>query len=209
MHILPSETFSTNTSTERQLVLQSLLVVADLDMEHIESQALASFSLPLHFHHHQSSIEPRFQFRLETEVQLALLDVQVTQNPDRSIDTSARSTSTNTKKYFNFTSHHPLANKIAVERTLHSRAHTLDHLMHPQFLGPKRNTQVLAQNSYPPGSSNITPSHTRPLFPEPKHHITPPQYHTYVRNTSGAIRRILTTLGIRTTLCLTNTLCQP
>ena len=100
------------------------------------------------FHHHPNSTEPRVQFTLETECQFAL-DVQVAQNPDISIDTSVHRTS-NTKKYFNLTSHHPLAHKIAVEQTLHSRAHTLTSSAVSRSQ-EELNTRVLAQNSYPAG----------------------------------------------------------
>ena len=132
------------------------------------------------FHHHRNSTEPRVQFTLETECQFALLDVQVAQNPDRSIDTSVHRTS-NTKKYLNSTSHHPLAHKIAVERTLHSRAHTLASSAVSRFQ-EELNTRVLAQNSYPARYIQITPSQHRIVLPRTKiQSETPPLHHNTIR----------------------------
>ena len=76
------------------------------------------------FHHHLKSMEPRIQFTLETEnnSQLAFLDVLITQNRDQSIDTTVHRKLTHTNKYLDFSSHHPLAHKITVVRTLYSRA---------------------------------------------------------------------------------------
>ena len=62
-----------------------------------------------HFHHHLNFIENSITLSTESEGQLAFLDVQIIQNPDTSID------STTLYKYLDFTSHHPLAHKIAVE----------------------------------------------------------------------------------------------
>ena len=161
------------------------------------------------FHHHRNSTEPRVQFTLETECQFALLDVQVAQNPDRSIDTSVHRTS-NTKKYLNSTSHHPLAHKIAVERTLHSRAHTLTssavskvprgtqyQSLSPEQLPYQVHTNH-SQSTQDRSSQNQDPKWNT---------TTPPQYNMQ-GIPQGLFKESWPPLDIRTTLRLTNRLCQ-
>ena len=64
-------------------------------------------------------MEPSIQFTLETESegQLIFLDVLITRNPGKSIDTIVYRKPSHTNKYLDFFSHHPLAHKIAVVRT--------------------------------------------------------------------------------------------
>ena len=123
------------------------VVVADLVMEDVESRALTSFPYPPrfwtryvddtccalrtdsvdNFHRHLNSIEPSIQFTVEAESegQLAFLDVLISRNLDGSMDTTVYRKPTHTNKYLDFSSHHPLAHKIAVVRTLYSRAQAL------------------------------------------------------------------------------------
>ena len=112
------------------------VVVANLVMEDVESRALTNFPSPSHFwkryvddtccalrtdlvedfHCHLNSIESSIQFTLETESdgQLAFLYVLISCNSDRSMDTTDYRKPTHTNKYLDFSSHHPLANKVAV-----------------------------------------------------------------------------------------------
>jgi len=72
------------------------------------------------FHNHLNSIEPTIQFTIETEVEgtLPFLDTRVTCHTDDSLATSVFRKRTHTYRYLDFDSHHPLAHKIAVARTL-------------------------------------------------------------------------------------------
>ena len=128
-------------------------------MEDVQSRALTSFPSPPHFwtryvddtccalrtdsvenfHCHLNSIEPSIQFTVEAESegQLAFLDVLISRNPDGSMDTTVYRKPTHTNKYLDFSSHHPLAHKIAVVRTLYSIGHRLS--CHQLSLGLRNN----------------------------------------------------------------------
>ena len=103
------------------------------------------------FHHHLNSIEPSIQFTLEAESegQLAFLDVLTSRNPDGSMDTTVYRKPTHTNKYLDFSSHHPLAHKIAVVRTLYSRAQALMSSAVTRTQEQHTVSKALAQNGYP------------------------------------------------------------
>ena len=153
------------------------------------------------FHNHLNSNEPTIQFTIETEVEgtLPFLDTRVTHHSDGSLTTTVFRKKTHTDRYLDFDSHHPLAHKIAVTRTLLTRADRIcmsatdrdaekTHVM--QDLNSngyptaviKKNWQTLLAHSPAPGP--MTPRATVVI--------------PYVRHVSEAIRRILTPLEIRT-----------
>ena len=123
------------------------VVVANLVMEDIEERALSTFhppprfwkryvddmcaALPLDqippFLDHLNSIEPCVQFTVEEESdgRLAFLDVQLSRNDDGTVCTSVYCKATHTNQYLAFESHHPIAHKVAVVKTLMSRAEAL------------------------------------------------------------------------------------
>ena len=123
------------------------VTVANLVMEDVEQRALSSFPDPppfwkkyvddtctaLHpekvqaFHNHLNSIEPSIQFTLEVEENgvLPFLDTEIKHHPDGSSSTKVYRKRTHTDKYLDFQSHHPLAHKLAVPRTLFKRAQRL------------------------------------------------------------------------------------
>ena len=120
--------------------------VANIVMEDVEERALASYEIQLpfwkryvddvctvvpkqrvqHLLQHLSGIEGSIQFtvELESDGRLPFLDVFMCRRPDGSISTSVYRKDTHTDKYLDFPSHHPLSHKIAVVRTLCSRADT-------------------------------------------------------------------------------------
>ena len=123
------------------------VVVANLVMEDVEQRALSTFHPPPrfwkryvddtctviprdlleHFHKHLNSIEPCVQFTVEKESddgRLPFLDVQLCREDDGSISTSVYRKAMHTNQYLSFTSHHPMAHKAAVVRTLMTRAKT-------------------------------------------------------------------------------------
>ena len=55
----------------------------------------------------------------KSEGQLAFLDVLISQNPGGPIDTTVYRKQTHTNNYFDISSHHSIAHKIAVVRTLY------------------------------------------------------------------------------------------
>ena len=116
------------------------VTVADLVMEDVEQQALSTFPNSPRFwkryvddtcvalqsdkveafHLHLNSIEPTIQFTIESETDgcLPFLDTQITRHQDGSLSTKVYRKKTHNDKYLDFQSHHPLAHKLAVVRTL-------------------------------------------------------------------------------------------
>ena len=208
------------------------VVVADLVMEDIESRALTSFPSPPcfwkryvddtccairtdsveNFHRHLNSIEPSIQFTLEaeTEGQLAFLDVLISRNPDGSMDTTVYGKPTHTNKYLDFYSHHPLAHKIAVLRTLYSKAQALTSSAVTRTQEQHTISRALAQNGYPATfiHRHSQPSHDPAPLSQPPN-VTTSATIPYIKGTSEAIRQVLSPLGIRTTFHPINTLRQP
>ena len=161
------------------------VVIADLVMEDVESRALSTYPFPPQFwkryvddtccglrsdlvsdfHRHLNSTEDCIQFTLKTESQgqLAFLDVMITHNPDRSTDTTVCRKPTHTNKYLDFSSHHPLAHKIAVVRTLYTRAQALSSSVVSRTQEERTISQALAVNRYPAPIRHH--SHPRPHCP--------------------------------------------
>ena len=75
------------------------------------------------FHQHLNTIETTIQFtvKMESESTLPFLDTRITHHHDGSLSTMVFRKSTHTDKYLEFQSHHPLAHKVAVARTLFDR----------------------------------------------------------------------------------------
>ena len=78
-------------------------------------------------HQHLNSVDPNIQFTVEKEKdgQLAFLDILLSRDSEGSISTSVYWQPTHTDQYLNFQSHHPVAHKRSVVRTLMSRAESL------------------------------------------------------------------------------------
>ena len=79
------------------------------------------------FHQHLNSIEDSIQFTCEIQEdgQLPFLDIKLKKEDDGTISTSVFRKKTHTDQYLQFSSHHPLAHKHSVVRTLFSRASSL------------------------------------------------------------------------------------
>ena len=186
------------------------------------------------FHRHINSTEETIQFTTEkeSESKIAFLDVLVSHSPDKTLNTTGYRKSTHTDKYLDFNSNHPIVHKLAVIRTLNHRAHNL--LSSPSAVNEEevRISQALKMNGYPrklienpPQSTHHNlPSHSPATAqPQPSHRPATDQPQTsqdvtspnptfvtipYVKNTSEAISRILSPLGIKTTFQPINTLKQ-
>ena len=72
-------------------------------------------------------IEPCVQFAVKEELdgRLAFLDIQLSRNEDGTVGTSVYYKATHTNQYLAFESHHPVAHKVAVVKTLMSRAEAM------------------------------------------------------------------------------------
>ena len=104
------------------------------------------------FHHHLNSIDTHIQFTVEEETDhsIPFLDVLLTHHEDGMISTSVFRKPTHTAdKYLDFCSHHPLAHKVSVIRTLYKRARTLSSSPLQRTEEEKHIAQALKRNSYP------------------------------------------------------------
>ena len=125
------------------------------------------------------------------------------------MDTTVYRKPTHTNKYLDFSSHHPLAHKIAVVRTLHTRAHALTSSAVSRTEEERTVSQALALNGYPARfihrhSCRSVDSTPAAQSSTPTTSVTIP----YIKGTSEAIKRVLSPLGIRTTFRPVNTLRQ-
>ena len=197
------------------------VTVANLVMEDVEQRALATCeaqppfwkryvddtltAIPKgqiqKFHQHLNSIECSIQFTIEDESEGALpfLDTRITHLDDGTLSTTVFRKKTHTDRYLDFESHHPLAHKAAVARTLLTQAETICMDFPDKAREKERVTQVLRMNGYPRElvTKNWKPT-VRPHRPEvsdtPKAKVILP----YVRHLSETMRRILTSLGVYT-----------
>ena len=195
------------------------VVVANLVMEDVEERALESFhspprfwkryvddtftslpkSLIASFLDHLNGIEPSIKFTAEEERdgELAFLDVLLHREDDGTISTSVYRKATHTNQYLSFRSHHPTAHKVAIVRTLMTRADNLSSSGVERTEEEKRVTDALRGNDYPSGfiRKHTIPRRRREELENerPKTTLTLP----YIRGLAEAIRRILDPLGVK------------
>ncbi|MDA8010189.1 MAG: GIY-YIG nuclease family protein, partial [Alphaproteobacteria bacterium] len=100
-------------------------------------------------------------------------------------------------QYLSFTSHHPTAHKVAVIRTLMTRANTLSSSGVERVQEEKQIVEALQENGYPP---SFVHKHSHPRRPrremddqKPRTTLTLP----YIAGLSEAVRRILAPLEIK------------
>ena len=94
-------------------------------MTHVQLSPRTRF--PPSFLDHLNRIKPCVQFTVEEESdgRLAFLDVQLSRSEDGTVSTSVYRKATHTNQYLAFESHHPVAHKVAVVKTVMSRAEAL------------------------------------------------------------------------------------
>ena len=103
------------------------------------------------FQEHLNNIDKNVQFTVEEESdgRLPFLDVLMTREEDGTISTSVYRKPTHTDQYLAFKSHHPMAHKRAVVRTLMHRAETLFSSGVSRAQEEKRVQDALEKNGYP------------------------------------------------------------
>ena len=199
------------------------VAVADLVMEDVESRALTTYPNPPRFwkryvddtycalkiqerdvfHRHLNSIEKTVQFTVEkgSESRLPFLDVLITREPDNTLATAVYRKPTHTDKYLDFQSNHPTSHN--------HRARNLPSTPTAIAEEEVKITHALKLNGYPrsiieySARPNQTPPVQNTTTPSPTYVTIP-----YIKNTSEAVRRILTPLGIKTVFKPVNTLRQ-
>ena len=105
---------------------------------------------------------------------------------------------THTNQYLSFDSHHPVAHKAAVVRTLMHRASTLSSNSVKRVTEEKKVMKAVRANGYPSGfihrhSDNRTPRWTEDDQRLPRTSLTLP----YIGGLSEAVRRVLRPLDIK------------
>ncbi len=162
------------------------VVVANLVMEDIKERALSTFHPPPHFWKryiddtcaalsldqippfldHLNSIELCVQFTVEEESdgRLAFLYVQLSRNDDDTVCTSVYCRATHTNQYLAFESHHPIAHKVAMVKTLMSQAEALSCSGVEWAQEEKEVTGALKENGH---QSSFVYKHSSPSRPRP------------------------------------------
>ena len=88
---------------------------------------------------------------VESNGRLPFLDVLLEHEEDGSISTTVYRKPTHTDRYLDFSSHHPLAHKIAVVKTLHGRAEAISSSVVHKDSEIRHVRQALGTNGYPRG----------------------------------------------------------
>ena len=154
------------------------------------------------FHEHLNSIDSNIQFTMEkvSNRLLPFLDVLIERQSDGSVLTSVFRKPTHTDKYLDFQSHHPMAHKISVIRTLYNRARELSSTMVQRVREEEHVLKVLKENGYPGRviQRELLRSATRSATDPPSSSVEPVARVSlpYVNHISYAIARILRNLDI-------------
>ena len=106
---------------------------------------------------------------------------------------------THTDRYLDFTSHHSLAHKVAVARTLMTRANRIWTFVPNRDKEKQHIAEALNNNGY--SSRHVNENRWPRSSPHPSSSEDPPKATVvipYIRHLSESIRRILTPLKVRT-----------
>ena len=146
-------------------------------------------------------VEPTIKLTMERESNgsLAFLDTLATHHSDGSLSTSVYRKKTHTDRYLDFTSHHPLTNKVAVARTLMTRVDRICTYVPDKDKEKRHIAKALKNNGHPSQHVNeswCTAPNPHPSSPEDRSRAT--VVIPYVRHLSESIQRILAPLQVRT-----------
>ena len=150
------------------------------------------------FNEHLNTIETTLQFTVEMEIEgtLPFLDTRVTHHFDGSLSTTVVKKNTHTDKCLDFQSHHPLAHKGPVARTLFNCAEKICSEF-PDSKKEKEQVEKVLQNNGYPRRLVVASTITRSQLPKqdpPTATVT----QLYIHHLSKTIRRILAPLRICT-----------
>ena len=130
----------------------------------------------------------------ESDGRLAFLDVQLSGSDDGTVNTLVCRKATHTNQYLAFESHHPVAHKVAVVKTLMSLAEALSSSGVEWAQEEKEITGTLKENDYP---SSFVYKHSCQGIPRPDREEQRPKTTLtlpYISNPSEAIGRVLAPL---------------
>ncbi len=196
------------------------VTVANLVMEDIEDKGISTYPSPPPFWkrfvddiitalpkvsvqpflNHLNSIEETINFTVELESngELSFLDTTVKHNSNGTLSTTVFRKKTHTDKYLSFASHHPIAHKIAVIKTLFCRANSICGSDQDRNIERAHIRSALKMNGYPSrvisNAMRARPASSSKVMIKPKATVVLP----YIKNVSECIKRILLPLDIRT-----------
>ncbi len=196
------------------------VTVANLVMEDIEDKGISTYPTPPPFWkrfvddiitalpkvsvqpflNHLNSIEDTINFTVELESngELSFLDTTVKHNSNGTLSTTIFRKKTHTDKYLSFASHHPIAHKIAVIKTLFCRANSICGSDQDRNVERAHIRSALKMNGYPSrvisNAMRARPASSSKVMMKPKATVVLP----YMKNVSECIKRILLPLDIRT-----------
>ena len=104
---------------------------------------------PFHDYLNTISTSIKFTKELEKSAQLAFLDVSVQQMEDGSLATSEYRKPTHTDRYLQYSSPHPVNQKVSVARTLFSRAISITSNNEKKIEEFHQITKTLKNNGFP------------------------------------------------------------
>ena len=113
--------------------------------------AAVNSSLVQTLQHHLNNIEPSIQFTVEreTEWKISFLDVTACRQDNGRLATKVYRKPTHTERYLSFHSHHPVAHKRAVVKSLINRAKIIPSSSDQRSKEIKHVTAALVANGYP------------------------------------------------------------
>ena len=192
-------------------------IIANMVMEEIEQTALNTYLNPLSlwlryvddvyaimektevepFHDYLNTISASIKFtkELEKSGQLAFLDVSIQQMEDGSLATCVYRKPTHTDRYLQYSSDHPVNQKVSVARTLFSRANSITSNNEKKIEEFHQITKTLKNNGFPSNKCSFKKylkNHNFRKTEKLKRFTSIP----YVQGVSEPISRILTQVGI-------------
>ena len=199
------------------------VVIADLVMEHVEVQALSTFTASSrwwfrhvddsnaciksteldNFHRQLNAVNPHIQFTVERATPMdgkptiAFLDTNVSILPNGDVEVQVYRKATHTNKYLAFDSHHPAQHKRSVGSTLMRRANTIPS---SEALRTEETSHVqdsLQVNGYP---TKFIENAAQPMSGPQSHHPDPAGLAMvpYVQGVSDKVKRTLQHFNIKT-----------
>ena len=180
------DTFSSPVKCWKRYVDDVLCVVARHDIESLLQ--------------HINNIEPSIQFTFESQSEegcLPFLDVMLRRDEDGSISTSVYRKPTHTDKYLDFSSHHPIAHKASVVKTLFSRADTLSSSPTNISDEQERIYRALTTNHYPRSFINRVIRKKPSILPSNRDRFVRTITIPYIRGVSEAVKRALEPAKVR------------
>jgi len=164
--------------------------------------AAINSSLVQTLQHYLNNIEPFIQFTVERETnrKMSFLDVTVCRQDNGHLSTKVYRKPTHTDRYLSFHSHHPIAHKRSVAKSLTDRAKTIPSSSDQRSEEMKHVTAALVANGYP---KRFVIDVSKPKRPSQQSSKTAPDAARgfcilpYIKGTTEPIKRILSNYNIK------------